>query len=120
MPYIIALIISIILYLGGGWCIYNIYLSVFPIQDNDTIHQIACAQLLVYAIWATIVNLFGLYKAERSGVKSHDFDAVAAWSPLALWAIAKWILPLSIGFGIINVVICVLGMTFCIGQWLDS
>ncbi len=120
MPYIIAFVISIILYLGGGWCFYNIFVSISPISDSESLHSIACNQLLVYGIWATVVNAFGLWMAEKNGCKSHNLDPVALGTPLALWAIAKWLLPLSIGFGVINVVLCVLAMTFCLGQWFDN
>lgn len=119
MAYVIAFIVSIILYLGGGWCFYNIYLSVVPIEATDTLQDIACDQLLVYGIWATILIFFGMYMAERNGSQSNDFDTVAVFAPLSLWAIAKWVLPLSLGFGIINVVVVIVAITFALGQWFN-
>lgn len=120
MPYILAFFASLLDYLGGGWCIFNIYLSIFPIEASDTLHDIACNQLLVNAIIATVVNSVCLHNADIRGANLPDtMCSIGVLAPLTLWAFAKWALPLSLGFGILNTVICIFLMTYFAGKLFD-
>ncbi len=119
MPYVLACILSILLYIGGGWCFYNIYTSIVPLKGTETLHDIACDQLLVYGIWATVVIVFSLTKAEKEGEHTGDFATFCMFAPLCLWGAAKYMLPMSLGFGIINVVLVVVVMTYSLGLWFN-
>lgn len=115
MSHIIAFIVSILLYIGGGWCIYDVYISVFPIENTDTLMDIAFEQLMVYSCWAAIVNFMAFVMSS----KNNDFYMNIGVSPIFIALITK-IFPLSIGVGILINILTIASMTYCIGQWLSE
>lgn len=119
MAVILSIILATITYLGGGWCIYNVYLSINPICDSDTIQSIYSTQLLVYAITSCVINAIAIGVADGPNNNLESWAEILPLAPLAV-CIVFGLLPISEGGAILNTVICIIISSICIYQWLKS
>ena len=119
MAIVLAIIISLAVYLGGGWCAYNIYES-FQDIDTMTIQGLYSSQILTYNLVALAFNiLFGWLAEKRGEQYSEKFIWIAIGVPLATWAVCAYILPLSYGASILNTIINIIVLIYSATVWLN-
>lgn len=116
---LIAIVISAIIYLGGGWCVYNIYLSCVDIETY-TFQEIYNSQILVYDIVAEAGILFFIFLAEKKRNISEPLGYFCIGLPVACWVLFTQILPMSEGAAILNTIFNIIGMTIAATLWLDD
>ena len=118
MAIILAIIISLVVYLGGGWCAYNIYMS-FQDIDNMTIQSLYSSEILTYNIVAIAFSvLFGSLAEGKGHSFSDSFPYIIIGLPLVMWALCVYVLPISYGASILNTVVNIIVLCVCCVMWL--
>lgn len=105
---IIAVIIALAVYLGLGWVIKDITLSMMDINDSTTFEEIANVDLAVYASLAGVYNILCVgFIMERV-----DNDKLLWFIlfPLAAYCISRYLIPPSIGSAVLFNLLNVSGM----------
>lgn len=123
MAYIFAFLVSLVVYLLGGWCMFSIYASVFPFDYDATFDSVGRTQIIVYGIWTMLVSFAALYlesRCDSSGSEGDSLTTIMLLAPACLWIWALCGFPLSIGLGIVNAVVCVASLTYFIGGWFKK
>jgi len=100
-----SLVIGALVYLGGGWIVYDIYRSFDPVEMNETLQDVEMKKLEIYAY--VVIGYFFLL-----GLIFDLFDKVKgffwiAFIPLLLMTLLKLVIPMSVGAAIINSIICI-------------
>lgn len=122
MAIVLAIIIALVVYLGGGWCAYNIYTS-FQDIDTMTVQSIYSSEILTYNIVAAVVNFLCAYFWERNKGPLSEGEAngmlfLALGVPAVTWVLCAYVLPISYGASILNTVINIIVMSICSSMWL--
>lgn len=105
---IIAVIIALAVYLGLGWVIKDITLSMMDINDSTTFEEIVNVDLAVYASLAGVYNILCVgFIMERV-----DNDKLLWFIlfPLAAYCISRYLIPPSIGSAVLFNLLNVSGM----------
>lgn len=105
---LISIIISCIIYFGGGWCVYNIYLSIVDI-DTLTFEQIFNSQIIVYNSVVFVINFLCVINTN----KSEWLDNICLGVPVVCYFLFCKILPMSTGGAILNTVFVLLTLIIC-------
>ncbi len=119
MGVFLSILISLVIYLGGGWCVFNIYLSIIDIE-SATIQSIYSSEILTYNILAGIINVIFLVLWEHNGGHVDDRKLTLAMGiPAATWLLCAYVFPISMGASILNTILNVIAMTVCCALWLN-
>lgn len=108
---IIAVIIALAVYLGLGWVIKDITLSMMDINDSTTFEEIANVDLAVYASLAGVYNILCVgFIMERV-----DNDKLLWFIlfPLAAYCISRYLIPPSIGSAVLFNLLNVMRNDYC-------
>lgn len=106
MKWFVAIIVPILVYLGIGWIVKDIYFSI--VADNGmTLKEVFNAEIYVYDIIAM------LYCVIIAIFFDSDLSDYLWWIPLAMAFITVHILPISIGATILNSIVCIIVMICC-------
>lgn len=122
MAIVLAIIISLAIYLGGGWCAYNIYLS-FQDIDTMTLQGIYSSEIAAYNIVAAIANVIfaALWEKSEGGISDSQSNKMLFLSlgvPVITWLLCSYVLPISMGASILNTVLNILTMCIFASMWL--
>jgi len=113
----LCLVISAVIYLGGGSLLKSIWNSISPIEGDMTILDIYRRELMQYNI------LCGVFCALISMILDED-ENLAGWLsviiPGASFIIVGHILPMSEAAAILNTIVCIITMTFYSYRWWEK
>lgn len=116
MKWFLVIIIPLLVYIGLGWIVSDIYLS-FQDVGKMTIFEYENIRLWIYNIVATVyIFIINAMIDFDQLIDANSAEDYFIWFLIALPLILAFIMqyiPISIGAALLNSIICILDMWFC-------
>lgn len=113
---IIAFILAVIIYIGGGWIVSDIYYSIFPIDEQMTLEEIFQTRIIIYNTVCGIASFICVILADDR-YTDRIFWCIGV--PFGFYLLITF-LPMSAGIAWANTIACVIALTISINWALKE
>lgn len=116
MKWFLVIIIPLLVYIGLGWIVSDIYLS-FQNVGEMSIFEYENIRLWIYNIVATVyIFIINAMIDFDQLIDANSAEDYFIWFLIALPLIMAFVMqyiPISVGAALLNFIICILDMWFC-------
>lgn len=103
-----AILIALVIYVGLGWIIKDIFFSMFKVSGNTTIDEIYNYEIWIYAVIGTVYNFYISRNNTNDGWIMENIPLAPIYSAI----IFTGVLPMGVGASLLNTVICLGSMIY--------